>query len=86
MTLGLLLPTVISCSAPPTIQDFGAASAVPRLQVTRRSAALRTLPGAPKGRTWIYQLSMPFQVAKGRRRCSGGFEKGRPKEPILRLG
>ena len=81
----LLLPIVVSCSAPPPIKDFGAASAA-SLQVTRGSAALRTLPGAPQGRTWIYQLSMPFQVAKGKAALFWGIREGQAKGADFEVG
>jgi hypothetical protein len=36
------------------------------LEVTRGEPKARTLSGAPEGRAWIYQGSMPFQVAQGK--------------------
>ncbi len=86
MALSLLLPTMISCGAPPPARDSGADFAAPPFQLTRGSASLRTLPGAPQGRTWIYQLSMPFQVAKGKAALFWGIREGQAKGADFEVG
>ena len=36
------------------------------VEVTRGEVDFRNSPHAPAGKTWVYQINLPFQVAKGK--------------------
>ena len=37
-----------------------------KIEVTRGGVDFRNSPHAPGGKTWVYQINLPFQVAKGK--------------------